>query len=78
MNVKLERKRFHYFMDGCEHFDFAPGANQPLILAWMHPNYIHRDIALIKWCATAEVGTMFEHRMGTVVRLKNHAQGDGE
>lgn len=78
MNIKLERKRFHYFMRD-DNFPFAAGQDYSNIIpGWMRESCAADDMALIKWCATAEVGTMFQHRTGTVVRLKNYAQGDGE
>ena len=78
MAIKLERKRFYYFrVDGGE-FEFVPGGDQPNMIAWMHPECVERDMEMVKWCATAEVGTMFEHRIGTVVRLKNHEPEGGQ
>ena len=66
-------KRFVYYQEtdgGLERLVFE-GCLSFDLHGWMNKSCEEKDLALLEWALTAEVGEEFEHRMGYCVRLKN-------
>lgn len=55
-----------------DHFQVHDETDLKQLYGWMTRGCIAADRALLKWMQIAEVGTMIHHRLGTLVRMKDH------
>lgn len=66
-------KQFIYFENqqgGMGTIMFSDPHDLKCLYGWMRTDCVEDDSALIAWTETAEVGEMFNHRLGYCVRLK--------
>ena len=70
-------KSFVYFEDqqgGVGFYDITSIADFTSLYGWMCDDCKSGDIEMVKWMENAEVGTMYSHRLGYLVRLKDDWQ----
>ena len=68
------RKRFVYFhgmFDGVYQTEIYSKNGFNFILGWMDKDCEDSDNAMLLWMETAEVGASHQHRLGTLVRMKD-------
>jgi hypothetical protein len=56
---------------GMSEVDFQTADELGFLYGWMNKRCRSEDERLVEWLEEAEVGEKFNHRLGTVVRLKD-------
>lgn len=67
-------KHFVYFESqkgGMQHYDILEEEDFRFFCGWMSKGCEKEDRSLLKWMLSAEVGEYKDHRLGTLVRLKD-------
>lgn len=67
-------KQFMYFEStegGMETSVFRGQNDLPYLYGWMSDHCQDADTAMVTWMETAEIGDVFDHRLGYLVRIKD-------
>ena len=66
---------FHNTDGGMETYQITTVSDFNSLYGWMRDDCKDDDSTMVKWMLTADVGEMYEHRLGCLVRLKKHKNG---
>lgn len=67
-------KQFMYFQStdgGMEVFTVSSPEEFPPLYGWMTTSCACGDRGMLAWMDTAEIGDVYDHRLGYLVRVKN-------
>lgn len=67
-------RQFVYFEateGGMETHELSDPLRLKFLYGWMSDSCKEEDTNLLRWAETAEIGEMKDHRLGTLVRLKD-------
>lgn len=59
---------------GMDYFTFSGPSILDFLPGWMRGDCIPYDQKLVDWLSCAEVGEVFQHRLGVVIRLQDGIQ----
>lgn len=67
-------KKFEYFESqegGMDHFTVTTSLDLRRLYGWMNDDCETSDLLLLRWMDSTDVGEMYEHRLGIMVRIKD-------
>lgn len=67
-------KKFLYFEStegGMEVYSVHSPEEFPRLYGWMTPSCACEDEGMLRWMDTAEIGDVYHHRLGCLVRIKD-------